>query len=94
MSIGVNHQDGESWDSHRIPEEITKRGDVCCRPGYGGSEVRRDAGTGFINLEESCLRRVDRMKRKAGSGLNSDHVETGQKKKKLAMKTKNQKSEK
>lgn len=44
---------------------------------YGGSEVRRDAGTGFINLEEGCLTRVDRMKWKAGSGLNSDHVETG-----------------
>lgn len=35
----------------------------------------RAAGTGFINLKEDCLGRVDRKtKKKVGPGLNLDHL--------------------
>lgn len=40
-------------------------------------KLRRAAGTGFTDLGEDCLRRVDKVKRKAGPGLNSNHLEIG-----------------
>ena len=42
---------------------------------YMDWKYKRVARTGFINLREDCLGRVDKIKRKADPWLNSDHLE-------------------
>lgn len=42
---------------------------------YMDWKFKRVARTGFINLREDCLGRVDMIKRKADPQLNSDHLQ-------------------